>query len=70
MKRIRTLIITYFFKPYYKNFTILLTKINPLINIFKYLYNLRIILILLSIWRLHGFMYTFASFFISSSIRI
>jgi len=40
----------------------LVTKITPLINLFKYLHSFRFILLLLAVWRLHGFAYTLASF--------
>lgn len=62
MKKLRFLILTYFFKPYLNNFNIFLKKLAPIINMFKYIRKFKIILLLISIWRFHGFIYTFAMF--------
>jgi hypothetical protein len=62
MKKIRVLILAYFFKPYSKNFAIFYKKISPIINIFKFIYSLRIVLLLITIWRFHGFIYTLTYF--------
>jgi hypothetical protein len=62
LKRFKTLLLSYFLKPYFQTFNVLVQKISPLIKLFKFFYNLKIVLLLLAIWRLHGFLYTFASF--------
>ena len=62
LKKFKTLLLSYFLKPYFKTFSLFVKNIAPLIKLFKFFYNLRIVLLLITIWRLHGFLYTLASF--------
>lgn len=62
MLKFRKLLLTYFFKPYSKSFTHIYAKISPIINILKFIHSFRIVLLLIAIWRFHGFIYTLTSF--------
>jgi hypothetical protein len=62
LKKFKTLLLSYFIKRYFKTFSVFAKNIAPLIKLFKFFYHLRVVLLLITIWRLHGFLYTLASF--------